>query len=461
MMSERKPQSNQRPFYTTRDLLLMAALAALGGLASTYINLVGDFFQSLLGFAGTTQWAAGLHVLWLILAAGLVQKPGAATVTGILKGGVELFSGNTHGLLVVLVDVTAGMLVDLGLLPFRRRESWIAYAVAGGLASASNVFVFQLFAAVPADILTYGVIGLIALVAFISGVLFAGLLGKSLLNVLRTSGVVKNQAPSRTGRRLRGWVLLAGALLAFGLFGYLKIARAGGGAVEVNGAVASPYRFTASESDLAPVTAEIERGAGQMSYRGYPLQDIVERAEPADSFDLVLVRGSDGYTFFISKRELGENSNLLLTGSGKGNHQTYNLVGPESKKAWVNGVVEVSLVKLSPLSISGPSGSEVQFTPGLWVSEMDSTSLDVGYGPGKYQGVPMSLILGEYFPEADYQGVDLIGSKGEQTRLSQEEIYADQGIRIFLILEGQEPGYAAAHLGGEVFLSDLQGIQLR
>ena len=36
-------------YYTTRDLLLMAALAALGGIASTYINFIGDFFQSVLG----------------------------------------------------------------------------------------------------------------------------------------------------------------------------------------------------------------------------------------------------------------------------------------------------------------------------------------------------------------------------------------------------------------------------
>jgi hypothetical protein len=47
-------------YFSTRDLLMMAALAALGGVASIYINAVGDFFQSLLGFAGTTQWAAGL-----------------------------------------------------------------------------------------------------------------------------------------------------------------------------------------------------------------------------------------------------------------------------------------------------------------------------------------------------------------------------------------------------------------
>lgn len=439
----------------------MAALAALGGLASTYINLIGDFFQSLLGFAGTTQWAAGLHVLWLILAAGLIGKPGAGTITGILKGGVELFTGNTHGLLVVLVDIAAGVLVDLGLWPFRRRESWAAYALAGGLASASNVFVFQLFAAVPADILTYGVIGLIALVAFLSGVLFAGLLGKSLLNVLRSSGVVKDQAPQENGRRVLGWVILAGALLASGLFGYLKIARAEGGTVEVAGAVSSPYEFDASETGLSAQTATIQRGAGQMTYRGYRLEGILERAEPAEDFDLVLVRGSDGYTFFISRSELMDNPDLLLTVQGEGSGQVYNMVGPESKKAWVNGVVEILLVEAQPLPILGPSGREVLFQPGGWVDEMDSTTLDVGTGPGKYQGVPLSLVLEEFFPQVAYQEVILNGPDGEQARLSREEIQSDHGLRIFLILEGQEPGYAAAHLKGTVYATDLEEIQLR
>ena len=82
-------------YFTTRDLLLMAALAALGGIASTAINTLGDAMQSVLGFAGTTQWAAGLHVLMLTLAGGLVGKLGAGTITGLLKGGVELLTGNT------------------------------------------------------------------------------------------------------------------------------------------------------------------------------------------------------------------------------------------------------------------------------------------------------------------------------------------------------------------------------
>ena len=54
--------TRRQSYFSTRDLLMMAALAALGGVVGTYVNAIGDAFQSVFGFAGTTQWAAGLHV---------------------------------------------------------------------------------------------------------------------------------------------------------------------------------------------------------------------------------------------------------------------------------------------------------------------------------------------------------------------------------------------------------------
>ena len=140
-----------RYYFSTRDLLMMAALAALGGVTGTYISAAGRVVQSFVGIPGAMQWAAGLHVLWLTLAVGLTGKPGAGTVTGIVKGVVELLTGNPHGLLVLLIDVIAGILVDVGFLPFRDKDRMPGYLLAGGLASFSNVIVFQLFAVLPAD----------------------------------------------------------------------------------------------------------------------------------------------------------------------------------------------------------------------------------------------------------------------------------------------------------------------
>lgn len=437
----------------------MAALAALGGISSTYINFIGDFFQSFLGFAGTTQWAAGLHVLWLILAVGLTKKTGAGTITGLLKGAVELFSGNTHGLLVLLVDLVAGILVDLGLLPFRKRDHWTAYALAGGLASASNVIVFQLFAAVPADILTYGLIALIALVAFISGVVFAGILGAGLLATLRRSGVVKDHQVQPLGKKARLFLFLSVSLLVVGLFGYLKIARAGGGTVIISGAVSSPYQFAPEETDLEEelLTSDAEGSTG--SFQGFSLSKLLEKANPDSGADLVLLSASDGYDFFISFEELETNPGIGIQVQGKGENQTFNVVGPQSKKAWVNSLVEIRVIRSTPLEIL-VRGEGHSFVPADWVESMDSTNLDLGDGPAKYQGVSLRSIMDELAPGLTDGEVSFESLRGERWILLLGEIRADDGIRVFLDLGEGSVVYALAHQGGEVYLTDLERIEI-
>ncbi len=184
-------------YFTTRDLMMMAALASLGGISSTYINMIGDIFQSVLGFAGTTQWAAGFHIIWIMLAAALINKPGAATATGIIKGFVELLSGNTHGLLVLIIDITAGLIVDIILLLQKEKKPGLLFLLAAGLSSASNIFIFQFFASIPKDILTFFAIMISSLVSFASGVIFGGFLVKALLMSLEKVGfyaIPKNES---------------------------------------------------------------------------------------------------------------------------------------------------------------------------------------------------------------------------------------------------------------------------
>lgn len=449
----------QRYYFSTRDLLMMAALAALGGIASTYINFIGDFFQSFLGFAGTTQWAAGLHVLWLVLAVGLTRKTGAGTVTGILKGAVELFSGNTHGMLVLLVDLVAGILVDLGALPFRRKEGWLSYALAGGLAAASNVIVFQLFAAIPADFITVGLISLIALVAFISGVIFAGILGTALLAAMRRSGVVKNQEPHAPGRSTWPVLLAAGVILAGGLLAYLKLAQGGGNSIAVSGAAAAPYQFSPGESSLAEKVVAVESGGASASYRGYPLAEIIDLAEPDPEADLALLTASDGYAFFISLEELGSNPGIVLQAQGSGEDLVFNIAGPASKKAWVNGVVEIQIIQSAPLPLA-VGNRVVPFQPADWISEMDSAYLDVGDGARKYQGVPLGLIVAASAPGLEAGELTAFGIDNSLRSFAIDEVLADEGIRVFINFGQGTTSYVLANLDGEVYLPALERIQV-
>ncbi len=451
----------KRYYFSTRDLLMIAALAALGGVTSTYVNAVGDLFQSVLGFAGTTQWAAGLHVLWLVLAVGLTGKQGSGTVTGVLKGGVELLSGNTHGLLVLLVDIVAGLLVDLGFLPFRHKDSLAPYCLAGGLASASNVLVFQAFASLPADVLAYGAIALVAAVAAGSGVLFAGVLGQVLVGALRRAGVIKDRPPVAVGRRAYIVFLGAVALASVGLGVYLHRALRGPATVQIGGAVAAPYAYPSQHGDIALVTTEGTLRGATASYHGVPVRELVARARPRAGATLLVVRGSDGYAFFISMAEVQENAGILLAPSGRGEDASYDLVGARNAKAWVRDVAELTAIGATPLEIGGAVERPAPYDPDQWQFEMDSTRLDVGKGAAKYQGAPLGKVLEAMGLKPGAATVILRAGEGQPVSLPLEQVLADGDIRIFAIIDGSNISYAVARMDGAVIAPSVAAIDVR
>lgn len=438
----------------------MAALAALGGITSTYINAIGDAIQSVVGFAGTTQWAAGLHVLWIVLAVGLIQKPGTGTVTGIIKGFVELLTGNTHGLLVLLIDIIAGVLVDLGFLPFKNKNRLSAYLLAGGLAAASNVFVFQLFAALPAEIIAYGALILVGVVAFVSGALFGGVLGYLLVNSLRRSGVIKYQKPLPVHPRLDVAVIVLGLLLSGVLFYFLRLTYAGSGGIQVSGAVTNPYEFRVEQSDIEQVTRESTLRDVSTAYSGYPLKDVISLAAPSQEAAMVLMKASDGYAFFLSMEEINTNASILLVPQGKGDDAAFNIVGPENSKAWIRGVVDLVVVSDSKLDMTGKLEKPGVYDPEEWQFEMDSTQLDVGYGSNKYQGAPLGAVIEALGPLPEAQTI-LILDETTETSLQLAEIMGNDDIRIFTIIHDELVSFAIATMSGEVIVPQVLRIEVQ
>lgn len=447
-------------YFTTRDLLLMAALAALGGVASTYVNALGDVAQSALGFSGGFQWAAGLHVLWLALAVGLTGKLGAGTVTGLLKGGVELLTGNTHGLPIVLIDLVAGVLVDAGTLPFRRRDSLPSLCLGGGLATASNVFVFQLFAALPADTLAFGAILLLSGVAFLSGVLFAGILGYVLLNALRRAGVVRDQPQAGVGRRVGGVFVACALILTLPLTIYLRSALRGPPAVHVGGAVASPYDYPSQNGDLPTVTAETELRGAKSRYFGVTLRELLDRAGPQSGAALVLVQAKDGYAFFVSMDEVAANDSLLLASSGKGSDASYDLVGPRNPKAWIRGVKDLTVIGGAALPVAGALDAPAPFDPKDWQFDMDSTRVDVGQGPQKLQGAPLGKVLQAMQPRPEATTV-VLRTGGDPVTLPLSEVLADDDVRIFTVIGPDSVSFAVARMDGQVLAPAVTAVDVQ
>jgi DMSO/TMAO reductase YedYZ molybdopterin-dependent catalytic subunit len=360
----------------------------------------------------------------------------------------------------VLVDIVAGLLVDLGFLPFRNKDSLPAYALGGGLASASNVFVFQLFASLPADVLAYGAMFLIGGVAFASGVLFAGLLGRVLLNALRRAGVVKDRPPVPMSRPVYPIFLASAAVLTLALGVYLRQALRGPATIHVGGAVQAPYDYPVEHGDIPLITAEATLRNVTTRYSGVPVRELVDRAQPQPDASLLLIQASDGYAFFVSMDEVRENESLLLAPQGSGEDASFNIVGPLNSKAWVRGVEEMSVIGSATLEVSGALEHPSPYDPDDWQFEMDSASLDVGEGSKKYQGTPLGQVLQTMSPRPEATAV-LLYANGEPVSMPLADVLEDNDLRIFTIIGGTDVSFAVAHMDGEVILSRITRIEVR
>ncbi|MGC9395138.1 MAG: ECF transporter S component [Anaerolineae bacterium] len=443
-----------RYYFSTRDLLMMAALAALGGVAGTYISAAGRVVNALVGIPGSMQWAAGLHVLWLTLAVGLTGKPGAGTVTGILKGFVELLTGNPHGLLVVLVDIVAGILVDAGFLPFRDRDRLPGYLLAGGLASLSNVIIFQLFAVLPADLLSYGAILLLSVVAGLSGVVFAGFLGYTLTRTLRRTGVVKDHPVLPTRNRVHPILLLSAALLAGALFVYLRGSLRGAVEIPIAGAVNAPYTYPQEHGDLPTITA-----GDSVRYTGVPVRELIERAQPQAGAGMLLVQATDGYAFFISLKEVQENDNLLLAAQGRGDEASYDIVGAANTKAQVRGVSGLTIIATTTLEITGALENPAPFDPDAWQFQMESIMLNLGDGPRRLQGMSLAKVLQTLEPAANATSV-ILHTPGDPVTLPLNEVLSNDEVSIYTVVGAERITFAIARTNGTVIAPQVTRVEV-
>ncbi len=331
-----EPTTNKKRYYlSNRDLLVIAILSGIGGVMSTYVGYLGNLLNRIFGVPfGAGQFVSGLHIFWFILVAGLVRKPGAATAAGLLKGIIEMLTGSTHGIAIILVSLTQGLLVDIVLL-ITRRHNLGSYMLAGGVAAASNVFVFQLlyFSGAP---ITY--ILFIALIALVSGILLAGSFGYSVLEVVlqarpfRISGTSVEEAttgevtPAKTvprSLRLGVTAFLVLLLSAGAVYYYAAVFEPPwtGPRCQVEGAVENPLSFQLShfEHYETTITAELK---GQVShvpsreYTGIPLKTIIQEASPLENAARVKVMATDGYVVEFDLQKVLKDDQMLLVREG-------------------------------------------------------------------------------------------------------------------------------------------------
>lgn len=168
--------------FTVKDLVLIAALAALGIAIKPVLSPVIHLISAPLMIPGGAV-GGGIYMMWMTLAFGMTNKRGTATLLGFIQALIVILAGATssHGILSLVSYTCPGLAIDLGLLLIRHKVDGPGCAfLAGLLANVTGVtIVNSIFYGLPALPLMLSIC-----VAMLSGGL-GGLLTWQLLKVLR------------------------------------------------------------------------------------------------------------------------------------------------------------------------------------------------------------------------------------------------------------------------------------
>ena len=336
--------------FSTKDMVTIALLSALGGGLSTYIGYLGNLINRMVGVPfGAGQFMAGLHVIWIVLAVGITRKKGVGTATGLLKGMVELFMGGTHGVVILVVSSVQGLLVDLVLFSDRTKENrdLIPYSVAGGISAASNVMVFQIFffAGVPMILIL-----MLSMLAFGSGMIFGGYITLQMMESLEQGGLIHRTVKTKEERpayvKYASIAVTAIFLTAFTIGGvyYFNNVYVPPGAeeIQITGDVNNDYTFVYEDFAEHQVTISAELIGSVtyvpvQNYTGIPLSIILQRSEPLEGSSRVRVIATDGYSATFNYHEITDNSVIISY-----HDRQYNVVADGFDGAyWVKDVYEI------------------------------------------------------------------------------------------------------------------------
>jgi len=103
--------------FSTRDLVLIAVFAALGISIKPVVVPIAHLAAAPL-FIPAGALAGGLYMMWLVVGAGLVRKPGTATLIALVQALVVMLTGTvgSHGAMSLVSYTAPGIAIDLTLL---------------------------------------------------------------------------------------------------------------------------------------------------------------------------------------------------------------------------------------------------------------------------------------------------------------------------------------------------------
>ena len=195
-------------------------------------------------------------------------------------------------------------------------------------------------------------------------------------------------------------------------------------------------------------------------YTGYPLRAIIDAAGPDSNADTLLIEATDGYAFLLSFDELNSNDNIMIVQSGSGKSATYDVVGPESSKAWIRGVARLTVIVSDQLVFRNADGSEYVFASDDWLLDMDSTQISLPDGTQKLQGVAVWKVITAAFPGQVPTEVQFSNEEDGIT-LSWADLDQNDNIRLFTVIGEDSISYALAEMSGDVILFPITQIDIQ
>jgi hypothetical protein len=238
---------------------------------------------------------------------------------------------------IVVVSLIQGFVVDISASAAGRNEnpadsSRITWWIGAGVASAVNVIVLQLFYFTGAPFLY---IFVISILAFCSGIIFAGYFAWETLEFLHDAGtisgfqsakpVIANSTPKSVVYRNLPAIVFVLFLTVGSLYYTTNITNvfADPYSCEVRGLVDDPFSFTLEDFPGSEVTIEAELiGAythiPPTNYTGILLSTILQQANVQTGAVGLQIIARDGYSISLDIADVMIDSELLLTRTNNG-----------------------------------------------------------------------------------------------------------------------------------------------
>lgn len=178
-----------------KDVVLMAVLGIV--FAAVYLGVFyfGLGLQTALTPFGLAPFGFEvIYGIWFMaatIAAFIIRKPGAAFITEVLAGLIELLMGNAGGAIVLLTAAIQGLGCEVGFALFRYRRFDLLSMSIAGICAAIFIFIFELYYLQYYLLAPTLLLGQLS-VRFISAFVFAGLISKLACEGLAKTGVLKN-----------------------------------------------------------------------------------------------------------------------------------------------------------------------------------------------------------------------------------------------------------------------------